>query len=84
MTMMLRKRVFTQNEVKAIVTKMQGELIKFKINLGRNKFKLLDGVVTNIYPAVFTVSQEDGTTSTFSYFDVACGTVVCKKPTSIS
>ena len=46
-------------------------------NLGRNKYKSYDGVVTGVYQALFTVSPiaaYNGKTS-FSYSEIMCGNV---------
>ncbi len=55
--------------------------VEVKVNLGRNKFVTYKGKVTNIYPALFTITPcEDfsGKTS-FSYFELTCGVVDLKE-----
>ena len=52
-----------------------------KVNLGRNKYASFTGKVTNIYPALFTVTPHksfNGKTS-FSYSELMCGMVLIKK-----
>ena len=52
-----------------------------KVNLGRNKYASFTGKVTNIYPALFTVTPHksfNGKTS-FSYSELTCGMVLIKK-----
>ncbi len=52
-----------------------------KVNLGRNKYASFKGKVTNIYPALFTVTpykKFNGKTS-FSYAELMCGVVLIKK-----
>ena len=52
-----------------------------KVNLGRNKYASFTGKVTNIYPALFTVTPHksfNGKTS-FSYSELMCGLVLIKK-----
>ena len=63
--------------VKADIENKLGKPVKVLVNLGRNKFAQYDGVVTNCYPALFTVSPLapfSGKTS-FSYSEVINGTV---------
>ena len=55
--------------------------VEVKVNLGRNKFAIYKGKVTNIYPALFTITPYDtfsGKTS-FSYFELTCGIVDLKE-----
>ena len=52
--------------------------VAVKINLGRNKTVSFSGVLSGVYPALFTVKPDDkgylGKTA-YSYSDVLCGTV---------
>ena len=56
--------------------------VEFKVNLGRNKFVSFIGKITNVYPALFTISPSDseykGKTS-FSYSEYMCGIVDIKE-----
>ncbi len=56
--------------------------IAVKVNLGRNKTMNFSGVLSGIYPALFTVKPDDedflGKTA-YSYSDVLCGNVKIKK-----
>ena len=55
--------------------------VKVTQNLGRNKYVSFVGVVTGVYPALFTISPNDmylGKTS-FSYSEVLMGSVKIKK-----
>ncbi len=55
--------------------------VEVRVNLGRNKFTTFKGKVTNIYPALFTITPlEDfnGKTS-FSYSELMCGIVALKE-----
>ena len=44
--------------------------VLMKISSGRGKSTLCTGEVTGVFPAVFTVRLDDGTSRTFSYSDV--------------
>ena len=56
--------------------------VAVKLNLGRNKIVRFSGVLSGVYPALFTVEPDDkdflGKTA-YSYSDVLCGTVKIKK-----
>lgn len=60
------------------------EQVEVTVNLGRNKAVSFCGVLTGIYPALFTVKPLDkdfkGKTS-YSYSEYLCGTVKIKKVT---
>ena len=65
------------NSVKRIVERLKGREIDVKVNLGRNKFVCYEGVLTNVYSSLFTVSPKEdfnGKTS-FSYAELTCGNV---------
>ena len=53
-----------------------------RVNLGRNKILSYSGVLSGIYPALFTVKPDDtdflGKTA-YSYSDVLCGSVKIKQ-----
>ncbi len=55
--------------------------VEVSVNLGRNKFVSFTGVVTNLYPALFTVTpigDFKGKTA-FSYSEYMCGMVKLKE-----
>lgn len=56
--------------------------VAVKVNLGRNKSVSYSGVLSGIYPALFTVKPDDedflGKTA-YSYSDVLCGNVKIKR-----
>lgn len=67
------------NVIKA-VERLQNQTVKVTQNLGRNKFVSYVGVVTAVYPALFTVAPTapyNGKTS-FSYSEILCGSVKLK------
>lgn len=60
--------------------KQNGQKLDVTVNLGRNKSVKYAGIVTNVYPALFTVSpigEFRGKTS-FSYSELLCGGVKIK------
>ena len=65
------------SSVKKAIEKCLNEDVNVKVNLGRNKFVSYKGKITNVYPALFTVSpygEFNGKTS-FSYSELLCGGV---------
>ena len=67
--------------VKKAIEKCLNEDVAVKVNLGRNKYVSYKGRITNVYPALFTVSpygEFNGKTS-FSYSEVCCGNVIIKR-----
>ena len=70
------------SEVKRMVKDCSKKRVAVKINLGRNKTVSFSGVLSGIYPALFTVAPDEegflGKTA-YSYSDVLCGTVKIKK-----
>ncbi len=56
--------------------------VAVKVNLGRNKSVSYSGILSGIYPALFTVKPDDegflGKTA-YSYSDVLCGNVKIKR-----
>ena len=53
-----------------------------RVNLGRNRSVSFSGILSGIYPALFTVKPDDedflGKTA-YSYSDVLCGNVKIKR-----
>lgn len=70
------------SEVKQMVKAHSAQHVAVKVNLGRNKSVVFSGVLSGIYPALFTVKPDDegflGKTA-YSYSDVLCGTVKLKR-----
>ena len=58
------------------------ERVAVRVNLGRNKSVSFSGVLSGIYPALFTVKPDDkdylGKTA-YSYSDMLCGNVKIKR-----
>ena len=55
--------------------------VDVRVNLGRNKFVSYRGKITNIYPALFTVTPTDNFSgkTAFSYSEYMCGLVDIKE-----
>lgn len=65
------------SKVKDAVKKCLNKDVRVRVSLGRNKYVTYDGVLTRVYPALFTVSpvgEFNGKTS-FSYSELMCGSV---------
>ena len=69
------------SEVKQLVKACSKKRVDVKLNLGRNKTVRFSGVLSGVYPSLFTVTQDDenflGKTA-YSYSDLLCGTVKIK------
>lgn len=66
--------------IRKAIEKEKGKDVNVRVNLGRNKFVSYKGRITNVYPALFTVSPYgdfNGKTS-FPYSEVCCGNVIIK------
>ena len=70
------------SDVKQMVKECSAQRIFVRVNLGRNKSVSYSGILSGIYPALFTVKPDDddflGKTA-YSYSDVLCGAVKLKK-----
>ncbi len=75
------KRNISVSQVKDIIKNLNSKKVQVKLNLGRNKFVSFCGVLTGVYPALFTVTPLDksfkGKTS-YSYSEYMCGKVQLK------
>ena len=69
------------SDVKQMVKACQSRRVNVRVNLGRNKIQTFSGVLSGVYPALFTVLPDDedflGKTA-YSYSDVLCGSVKIK------
>ena len=69
-------------DVKQMVKDCSSKRVAVKVNLGRNKSVSYSGVLSGIYPALFTVRPDDedflGKTA-YSYSDLLCGNVKIKR-----
>ena len=70
------------SDVKQMVKSWSLQRVAVRVNLGRNKSVSYSGVLSGIYPALFTVKPDDvdflGKTA-YSYSDVLCGNVKIKR-----
>lgn len=69
-------------DVKQMVKDCNAQRIAVRVNLGRNKSVSYCGILSGVYPALFTVQPDDkdflGKTA-YSYSDVLCGNVKIKR-----
>ena len=70
------------SDVKRLVNDCRAQRVAVRVNLGRNKSISYSGILSGIYPALFTVKPDEegflGKTS-YSYSDLLCGNVKIKK-----
>lgn len=52
------------------VTNMKGLNIKLKVNRGRNRIEVIEGIIEDAYPSIFTIRALNGELSSFSYSDI--------------
>ena len=75
------KRTLTLTQVKDGIKRNRESPVEVTLNLGRNKYVSFSGVLTGVYPALFTVTPLDknfkGKTS-YSYSEYMCGRVKLK------
>lgn len=74
----MRKRVYTQNDVKKSIERLVGKDVSLRIHVGRNRFSIKEGVIACLYPSMF-VLKSDGGTSVYSYSAVACKDVTIRE-----
>ena len=67
----------TLEKIKGEVLNMKNKKVLAKINIGRNKYEYIEGVITGIYPFLFTIKTENETRS-FSYSDLLIRNVILK------
>lgn len=81
-TMGMIKPTKNIKDVKQMVRDCADRRVAVRVNLGRNKSVSFSGVLSGIYPALFTVKPDDkdylGKTA-YSYSDVLCGNVKIKR-----
>ncbi len=73
-------------ETKKFINSLKDKKVKVQVNLGRNKSAEFFGVLSGVYPALFTVKPDDenylGKTS-YSYAEYLCGRVKIKSNETI-
>ena len=69
-------------DVKQMVKDCRAQRVAVRVNLGRNKSMSYNGILSEIYPALFTVKPDEegflGKTA-YSYSDLLCGNVKIKR-----
>ena len=67
--------------VKEKIQSFYDKQVDVRVNLGRNKIINFSGVLSGVYPALFTISPDDsaynGRTS-YAYSEILCGNVKIK------
>lgn len=74
----MRKRAVSVEEVKETINNLRGSDLKISVNKGRKRILKYDGVIGDLYPAVFTLrikSDKNVDLLSFSYSDVICGDI---------
>lgn len=70
------------SQAKEIIAKLNLKTVEVVVSLGRNKYEKFTGVLSGVYPALFTVKPFDkdyrGKTS-YSYSEYLCGKVRLKE-----
>ena len=76
------KRLFYRTDVSQVrndIERIIGSTVQLETNKGRHKSIISKGVVSNVYPSIFTIRLGGGTSPTrhlsFSYTDVLTNTV---------
>ena len=57
-------------EMQANVRALTGLHVKIKVNRGRNKTEIVEGILENAYPNIFTIRRQSGEINSFSYADI--------------
>jgi Protein of unknown function (DUF1021). len=61
------------------LNEMKGAAYVIKINRGRNRIETIEGMIENTYPSIFTVREDSGDISTFSYADLLSKNIAFRK-----
>ena len=67
----------TIEKIKNEIKKLIGKKVLIKVNIGRNKYEYIEGIVLNVYPFLFTIKSNEEIRS-FSYADVITKNIVLK------
>ena len=81
-TIVMIKTKGSISDVKQMIHAYAQQRVALKVNLGRNRTQVFSGVLSGVYPMLFTVQPDDKNflgKRTFSYGDVLCGTVKIKR-----
>ena len=63
------------DRVRSNISKLKGKKVILKINIGRNRYESVIGIVQDIYPYLFTLKSGNDI-KTFSYVDVLTKNVI--------
>ena len=77
------KSALTLSQAKEVIKRMHEKKVDVTLNLGRNKFVSFKGVLSGVYPALFTVTPDDKTfkgKTSYSYSEYLCGKVKINQP----
>ena len=66
----MREIVYSVSGTKDKIKNAIGLNVKLKVNRGRNKIEMIEGILENAYPNIFTVRLNTGSLVSFSYSDV--------------
>lgn len=69
------------NVAKERAKRLLGVSALVKMKGARGKIETAHGHISALFPAVFTILFDDGTTKTFSYADILTGSVLFLSPT---
>ncbi len=64
------------NQVRKVLGNHVGQRVRVRANMGRHKFNVSEGVISQTYPSIFTITMDMGEgcsrdkTVSFSYTDV--------------
>ena len=75
----MRDRCVSITEIKAKINDLLGQEISMVVNRGRRKIENYEGVISKVYPSVFTIKLNENDSLTYSYSDVLCGDVKIEK-----
>ena len=64
-------------KIKNKINSMVGEKVLAKVDVGRNKYEYIEGVILNTYPYLFTIKTNNEIKS-FSYSDILTKNIIFK------
>lgn len=67
----------TNEKIKKSIEDLTGKKIMAKIDIGRNKFEYIEGIILKTYPFLFTIKTRNEIKS-FSYSDILTKNIVIK------
>ena len=67
----------TIQKIRNDVYNMKNKKVLAKIDIGRNKYEYIEGVIDGIYPYLFTIKTKNETKS-FSYSDILTKSIILK------